>query len=131
MKRHNKEEHALYMISVAARLAGVHPQTLRIYERKKLISPERSPGSTRLYSDRDIKRLKAIKEFTRQLGVNLAGVRFIFDLQDEMHCLKEEIEAMEKELEKVRVEMEQDIERVRKSFRRELMLLPKGNLMEK
>lgn len=103
----------VYMISIAAKLAGMHPQTLRIYERKKLIEPKRTQGSTRLYSQRDVDRLKLIQTLTQELGVNLAGVIKIFELQDELEklqCIMEELEKrtsilqndLDKELEKIK-----------------------------
>src|SRR5438270_92927 len=75
------EERALYVISVAADLAGVHPQTLRIYERKGLLSPQRTAGNTRRYSERDVERLRQIQQLTQDEGVNLAGVRIIMEMQ--------------------------------------------------
>jgi MerR family transcriptional regulator, heat shock protein HspR len=83
----------LYMISVAAELAGVHPQTLRIYERKELVSPQRSPGGTRLYSQADVDRLCLIQHLTQNEGVNLAGVERIIGLQRELERAKSELEA--------------------------------------
>lgn len=82
----------LYMISVAAELAGVHPQTLRIYERKELISPQRSPGGTRLYSQADVDRLCLIQQLTQDEGVNLAGVERIIALQRELDRTRAELE---------------------------------------
>ena len=81
------------MISVAAELAGVHPQTLRIYERKELISPQRSGGNTRLYSEADIERLRLIQHLTQEEGINLAGVTRIMDLQREIEQLHAELDA--------------------------------------
>ena len=86
----NKDE-AVYIISVAAELAGVHPQTLRIYERKGLISPYRTPGGTRRYSDEDLARLALIQELTAQ-GVNLEGVRMILRLRDENLRLRRQVD---------------------------------------
>jgi MerR family transcriptional regulator/heat shock protein HspR len=83
----------LYMISVAADLAGVHPQTLRIYERKELICPQRSGGNTRLYSEADIERLRLIQELTQIEGINLAGVMRIIELQRELERTREELDA--------------------------------------
>jgi MerR family transcriptional regulator/heat shock protein HspR len=87
-------ERPLYMISVAADLAGVHPQTLRIYERKQLICPQRSGGNTRLYSDADIDRLRMIQRLTQDEGVNLAGVVRIMEMQREMDRMRYEIDAL-------------------------------------
>jgi MerR family transcriptional regulator/heat shock protein HspR len=81
------------MISVAAELAGVHPQTLRIYERKQLVSPQRSAGNTRLYSQADVERLRFIQELTQAEGINLAGVERIIELQQQMEALHAELEA--------------------------------------
>lgn len=80
------------MISVAAELAGVHPQTLRIYERKALISPQRSQGQTRLYSQADVDRLRLIQHLTQVEGVNLAGVAHIIELQREVDALRAQLE---------------------------------------
>jgi MerR family transcriptional regulator/heat shock protein HspR len=80
----------LYMISVAAELAGMHPQTLRVYERRELLSPQRSSGNTRLYSDIDIERLRFIQHLTQEEGINLSGVVRIIELEDERaHMLAE------------------------------------------
>jgi MerR family transcriptional regulator/heat shock protein HspR len=86
------------MISVAAELAGVHPQTLRIYERKQLISPQRSGGNTRLYSQADIERLQLIQHLTQAEGINLAGVTRIMEMQREIERLRAELEAVHRRL---------------------------------
>ena len=88
------EDRPLYVISVAAELVDMHPQTLRLYERKGLIEPSRSSGQTRLYSQRDIDHLREIRRLTQELGVNLAGVEVIFDLLREMQRLQEEMESL-------------------------------------
>jgi MerR family transcriptional regulator, heat shock protein HspR len=93
-----RSDHAVYIISVAAELAGVHPQTLRIYERKGLLAPKRTAGNTRRYSERDIERLRLIQELTQDLGVNLAGVKVIMELQRELDELERRAEALEREL---------------------------------
>jgi MerR family transcriptional regulator/heat shock protein HspR len=93
------QERAVYIISVAAELAGVHPQTLRIYERKGLLTPARTAGNTRRYSERDIDRLRAIQELT-QRGVNLAGVKMIIELQAEVDRVRRRIEALRQELDR-------------------------------
>jgi MerR family transcriptional regulator, heat shock protein HspR len=94
-------ERAVYIISVAAELAGVHPQTLRIYERKGLLHPARTAGNTRRYSERDIDRLREIQELTTA-GVNLAGVKLIIELQAEMERARLRMEEMHRELERAR-----------------------------
>ncbi len=86
------KQRPVYMISVAAELTGVHPQTLRIYERKELIAPQRSGGNTRLYSEADIERLRFIQELTQKEGINLAGVTRIIELQREMERMRCELE---------------------------------------
>jgi MerR family transcriptional regulator/heat shock protein HspR len=105
-----KDERALYIISVAADLAGVHPQTLRIYERKGLIEPARTQGGSRRYSDRDIELLQRIQELTNE-GVSLIGVRKILELEDE---LKQAIERIR--------DLEARLERFQREHRRELVL---------
>jgi MerR family transcriptional regulator, heat shock protein HspR len=89
---------AVYIISVAAELAGVHPQTLRIYERKGLVRPQRTSGNTRRYSDEDIVRLQAIQELT-DAGVNLAGVKRIIELQATIDELRRRVRELERQLE--------------------------------
>jgi MerR family transcriptional regulator, heat shock protein HspR len=96
-----REERAVYIISVAAELAGVHPQTLRIYERKGLLRPARTAGNTRRYSERDLDRLRLIQDLT-QRGVNLAGVEMIIELQGEMERVRREVDDMHRELERAR-----------------------------
>jgi MerR family transcriptional regulator/heat shock protein HspR len=104
-------DRALYIISVAAELAGVHPQTLRIYERKGLLNPARTAGNTRRYSDRDIARLRAIQKLTQEQGVNLAGVRMIVELQGEIDRMRERMERMARELDASRRRAQEQPER--------------------
>src|SRR5919106_4757260 len=94
---HNRTERAVYIISVAAELAGVHPQTLRIYERKGLVRPARTAGNTRRYSERDIDRLREIQDLTGR-GVNLAGVKMIMELQQELEMASRLLDDMRREL---------------------------------
>jgi MerR family transcriptional regulator, heat shock protein HspR len=96
-----RSERAVYIISVAAELAGVHPQTLRIYERKGLLHPARTAGNTRRYSERDIDRLREIQDLTTR-GVNLAGVKLIMELQAEMERARLRMDEMRRELERAR-----------------------------
>src|SRR5437868_7392865 len=109
----------VFMISVAAELAEMHPQTLRMYETRGLIAPKRSPKGTRLYSQEDVNRLRRIQEMTAELGMNLAGVERVFELEAELDRARSRLSAMEAEAEKLREEMEAEIERVRRSFRAE------------
>jgi MerR family transcriptional regulator, heat shock protein HspR len=106
----NLSDRALYIISVAAELAGVHPQTLRIYERKGLLQPQRTAGNTRRYSDRDIDRLRAIQELTQEHGVNLAGVRMIVELENELDRMRKRMERMARDLEAARRRLEEQEE---------------------
>jgi MerR family transcriptional regulator/heat shock protein HspR len=111
----------VYMISVAAELAGMHPQTLRIYETRGLITPKRSSGNTRLYSQDDVERLKRIQELTSEMGMNLAGVERVFELEQEMARMTERVQRLQREAERMQLEMRAEIERVRRSFRFELV----------
>ena len=104
-----------YMISIAAELVGMHPQTLRLYEAKGLVRPARTPGGTRLYSDADIERLRLIQGLTTELGLNLAGVEHVLRLQDELQRLHMRMERLEREL-------RAEIASVHRSYRRELVL---------
>lgn len=112
MERNSKE--GLYFISVAARLAEVHPQTLRIYERKGLVRPKRTPKNRRCYSDADIRRLKRIQELTQGKGLNLSGVRMVLQLENEMEDLRRKVAGMEKEVSEVRRQMVEEIEGLKK-----------------
>ena len=107
-RRGNSEDRALYIISIAAELAGVHPQTLRIYERKGLLSPARTAGNTRRYSNRDIERLRMIQRLTQEHGVNLAGVRMIVDLENELERLRRQLQKVDRELDRVRRRVEDE-----------------------
>jgi MerR family transcriptional regulator/heat shock protein HspR len=111
----------VYMISVAAELAGMHPQTLRIYEQRGLISPKRSPGRTRLYSETDVERLRRIQQLTTELGMNLAGVERVFELESEVERMRARMRKIEEQADQVRSELEAEIERVRRSFKAELV----------
>ncbi|MEA2367138.1 MAG: MerR family transcriptional regulator, heat shock protein HspR [Thermoleophilaceae bacterium] len=111
----------VYMISVAAELAGMHPQTLRIYETRGLITPKRSPKNTRLYSQEDVDRLRRIQELTNQLGMNLAGVERVFELEEEIDKMRRRMRNLERHAERVREELNEELERVRRSFKYELV----------
>jgi MerR family transcriptional regulator/heat shock protein HspR len=105
-------ERAVYVISVAAELAGVHPQTLRMYERKGLVRPSRTAGNVRRYSEADIERLRAIHRLTQELGINLAGVQLIMQMQEEVGSLRQRSTALAKELERVRERLRDELERL-------------------
>ena len=103
-----------YMISVAAELVGMHPQTLRIYEAKGLVTPQRTAGNTRLYSEADLERLRLINRLTQELGLNLAGVEHVIRLE-------EQIRRMQRTMERLEREMRQAIAEVHKQYRRDLV----------
>jgi MerR family transcriptional regulator/heat shock protein HspR len=111
----------VYMISVAAELAGMHPQTLRIYETRGLITPKRSPKNTRLYSQADVDRLRRIQELTNDLGMNLAGVERVFELEDELEKMRRRLRNLERHARRVQEELEKEVERVRRSLKYELV----------
>jgi MerR family transcriptional regulator/heat shock protein HspR len=114
-------DRGVYMISVAAELAGMHPQTLRIYESRGLIQPKRSPKNTRLYSQEDVGRLRRIQELTSELGMNLAGVEKVFELEQEIERMTRRMRAIERQAEKLEQEMAAELDRVKRSFKRELV----------
>jgi MerR family transcriptional regulator/heat shock protein HspR len=111
------------MISVAAELVGMHPQTLRIYEARGLVRPRRTPGNTRLYSERDLERLQLIQRLTTELGLNLAGVEQVLRLQDELQRTRDRVDAMERE-------MRERVDQVHRQYRRELVLYQPGQHLE-
>jgi MerR family transcriptional regulator, heat shock protein HspR len=104
-----------YMISIAAELVGMHPQTLRIYEAKGLVRPKRTPGNTRLYSEADLERLRLIQELTTKLGLNLAGVETVLKLRDEVQRLRVRMDRLEREAREA-------IRDVHKQYRRDIVL---------
>ncbi|HKF15389.1 MAG TPA: helix-turn-helix transcriptional regulator [Gaiellaceae bacterium] len=104
-----------YMISVAAELVGMHPQTLRIYESKGLVRPKRTSGNTRLYSEQDLDRLRLIQQLTTELGLNLAGVEMVLRLEDQLRRTQRRVDRMEREMR----ERMRDLE---KQYKRELVL---------
>jgi MerR family transcriptional regulator/heat shock protein HspR len=107
-------DHPRYMISVAADLVGVHPQTLRIYEQKGLVRPQRTAGNTRLYSENDLQRLRLIQRLTTELGLNLAGVEQVLRLEDELRRMNARLDRMERE-------MREAIDAVHRNYRRDLV----------
>jgi len=108
-------DHPRYMISVAAELVGMHPQTLRLYEARGLVRPGRTPGGTRLYSEKDLERLRLIQRLTTELGLNLAGVEQVLRMQDELNRTRARMVRMEREL---RAELAE----VHRSYKRELVV---------
>ena len=120
----------VYMISVAAKLTGMHPQTLRIYERKRLLTPGRTPKATRLYSQRDIDRLKYIQQLTHE-GVSLAGVKIIMDLQNELEGVREMLARVEKLVVETEDRLADETAKSARFVRHELSLIRKGELMRR
>ena len=114
-------DQGVYMISVAAELAGMHPQTLRIYEARGLITPKRSAGKTRLYSQEDVDRLRRIQELTSELGMNLAGVEEVFELEEELEKMRARMARLQAKTEELEEEMAEELERVKRSFRAEIV----------
>lgn len=112
---------AVFVISVAAELAGMHPQTLRIYERKGLVDPYRTPGGTRRYSQEDIERLQLIAELTSQ-GLNLEGVKRVLSLQEENRKLKRRVERLQDKLDEMEDDIENRLEALERSYRGEIVL---------
>ncbi|MBN2168495.1 MAG: MerR family transcriptional regulator [Actinobacteria bacterium] len=110
----NENNEGLYIISVAARLAHVHPQTLRLYERKGLLCPNRTAKNRRRYSDADIKRLKRIQELTQTEGLNLSGVRMVLEMEDEIELLQSEITRAKKEAVSMQKQMKEEIMSLKK-----------------
>src|SRR5436309_1981989 len=110
----------VFMISVAAELAEMHPQTLRMYEARGLIEPQRSPKGTRLYSQDDVEKLKRIQEMTAELGLNLAGVERVLALEQEVLQMQARIEEIEVQALQTQVRLAEELEQVRRSFRAEL-----------
>jgi len=109
------EDSPRYMISVAADLVGMHPQTLRIYEQKGLVRPKRTAGNTRLYSESDLERLRTIQRLTNELGLNLAGVELVLRLEDEL-------KRMQNRLDRIERQWRDDVAHVHKQYRRDLVI---------
>jgi MerR family transcriptional regulator/heat shock protein HspR len=104
-----------YMISVAADLVGMHPQTLRIYEQKGLVRPKRTAGNTRLYSEADLERLRTIQRLTTEFGLNLAGVEFVLRMEDQLQRMQTRMERIERQ-------MREEIDNVHRQYRRDLVV---------
>lgn len=113
-------ERGVYIISVAAELVGVHPQTLRIYERKGLLHPARTAGNTRRYSERDIDRLQMIQRLTQE-GVNLAGVKMIVEMENQLDALHRAMERMRDEMDQAERRIRDEVDRVRREYRGEIV----------
>ncbi len=117
------------MIGIAADLIGVHPQTLRMYEQKGLLRPRKSLKNTRLYSQEDVELGRYIQKLTQEMGTNLAGVKRILDLEKRIEYLEAENVRQRAELERQRAEHDKAVEEVHRSYKREIMLLPRGEVV--
>jgi MerR family transcriptional regulator, heat shock protein HspR len=113
-------DRGVFMISVAAELADMHPQTLRMYEARGLIEPKRSPKGTRLYSHQDVERLRRIQEMTAELGMNLAGVERVFELEEQLGLMSRKVIALEKRARELKAEVER-LEKLRRELRAEIV----------
>ena len=118
----------VYMIGIASELIGVHPQTLRMYEQKGLLRPRKSIKNTRLYSQEDVDRGRYIQRLTQELGMNLAGVSKVLDLERQVARLEAEVRALREELDRRDLEHSRLIAKVHQSYKRELVLMPRGEL---
>ena len=123
-KRQLMDNRARYMISVAADLVGMHPQTLRIYEQRGLVNPQRTAGNTRLYCDDDIERLQLIQRLTSDLGLNLAGVELVLRLEDELQKAHAQIDRLQRKL-------RDEVQNVHRQYRRDLVLYRGDRLPER
>jgi MerR family transcriptional regulator/heat shock protein HspR len=118
-------DRGVFMISVAAELAEMHPQTLRMYEARGLIEPKRSPKGTRLYSQKDVDRLRRIQEMTAELGMNLAGVERVFELEEQLEAMQRKLRALEKRAAELTDEV-QRLEALRRELRAEIVPYARG-----
>jgi MerR family transcriptional regulator, heat shock protein HspR len=114
-------DQGVFMISVAAQLAGMHQQTLRMYEQRGLITPKRSPKGTRLYSLEDVERLRRIQQLTNEMGMNLAGVEKVFEMEATIERMGRRIEQLERRVALMQREMEEQVESVRRTYRAEIV----------
>jgi MerR family transcriptional regulator/heat shock protein HspR len=117
------EMRPVFMISVAAELAEMHPQTLRMYERRGLIRPRRSSKSTRLYSLADVERLRRIQQLVAECGLNLAGVERVLEMEEQVAALQKRLEELQRDMERLAAEAREQLEAVHRSYRRELVPL--------
>ncbi len=122
------DERALFMISVAAELAGMHPQTLRMYERRGLLRPQRTAKNTRRYSQRDVDRLRRIQALT-ELGLNLAGVERVLAMEEQMDAMAAELRLLHARLDEAALAMRREVERIERSHRLDLVPVHHGEIV--
>jgi MerR family transcriptional regulator, heat shock protein HspR len=121
-------DRAVFMISIAAELAEMHPQTLRMYEARGLIEPKRSPKGTRLYSQKDVDRLRRIQEMTADLGMNLAGVERVFELEEQLESMARKVAALQKRADDLGAEVDR-LEALRRELRAEIVPYVRGGAL--
>ena len=119
-------DRGVFMISVAAELAHMHPQTLRMYEARGLIEPKRSPKGTRLYSHEDVQQLRRIQQMTAELGLNLAGVERVLALEAEVEAMRAQIEELQRQAVRTQERLAEELQELRRSFRAELAIPYRG-----
>ena len=112
MAKRREERSAVYVISVAAELAGVHPQTLRVYERKGLLAPQRTSGNTRRYSAEDIERLRRIQDLTQRDGVNLAGAKMVLRLEEQLDRMRRDLTRMASRVQELEADVAREMRRM-------------------
>ena len=128
MRQHHDDDRPLFMISVAAELAGMHPQTLRLYERRGLVRPQRTAGKTRRYSERDVQRLQRIQELT-ELGLNLAGVQRVLAMEEQLETMRRQMLLLQQRLDEAATAMRREVERVERSHRMELVPVSRSQVV--
>ena len=126
--RQDDNDRPLFMISVAAELAGMHPQTLRLYERRGLVLPQRTAGKTRRYSQHDVERLHRIQELT-DLGLNLAGVERVLAMEEQLETMRRQMQLLQQRLDEASEAMRREIERVERAHRLDLVPVGRGQVV--
>ena len=128
MRQQHDSDRPLFMISVAAELAGMHPQTLRLYERRGLVRPQRTAKNTRRYSERDVERLQRIQELT-ELGLNLAGVERVLAMEEQLDAMARQMQALQAQLLEAAEAMRREVERVERSHRLDLVPVSRAQVV--
>lgn len=127
----NLRKRPVYMIGIAAELIGVHPQTLRMYEQKGLLRPRKSIKNTRLYSLEDVELGRYIQKLTQEMGMNLAGVKKILNLEKQIESLEDENLELRNEVARIKARHLRDLEDIHRSYRREIVLMPRAEIIRK
>ena len=122
------DDRPLFMISVTAELAGMHPQTLRLYERRGLVRPQRTAGKTRRYSQHDVERLQRIQQLT-ELGLNLAGVERVLAMEEQLEVMQRQMLLLQQRLDEAADYMRQEVERVERSHRMDLVPVGRSQIV--